>query len=69
MPRIIKVGLAGLGRAGRFMHIPELLQLRDKFVITAVCDRVPERVENLPEGVGDVRRYTDFAKLCADPDV
>lgn len=69
MPRIIKVGLAGLGRAGRFMHIPELLQLKDKFVIAAVCDRVPERVENLPEGVGDVRRYTDFAALCADPEV
>ena len=69
MPRTIKVGLAGLGRAGRFMHIPELLQLRDKFVIAAVCDCLPERVEELPEGVGDVRRYTDFASLCADPEV
>ena len=69
MPRIIKVGLAGLGRAGRFMHIPELLQLKDKFVITSVCDIVPERVEELPEGVGEVRRYTDFRELAADPEV
>ena len=69
MPRIIKVGLAGLGRAGRFMHIPELLQLKDKFVITSVCDIVPERVEELPEGVENVRRYTDFEKLAADPEV
>ena len=69
MPRIIKVGLAGLGRAGRFMHIPELLQHKDKFVITAVCDILPERVEELPEGVGEVRKYTDFARLAADPEV
>ena len=69
MPRIIKVGLAGLGRAGRFMHIPELLQLKDKFSITAVCDIVPERVEDLPEGVDDVRRYTDFRELAADPEI
>ena len=69
MPRIIKVGLAGLGRAGRFMHIPELLQLKDKFVITSVCDILPERVEELPEGVGEVRKYTDLARLAADPEV
>ena len=56
MPRIIKVGLAGMGRAGRFMHIPELLQLKDKFAIVAVCDIVPERVEELPEGVENVRK-------------
>lgn len=69
MPQIIKVGLAGLGRAGRFMHIPELLQLKDKFAITSVCDIVPERTEELPEGVGEVRRFTDFRKLAADPDI
>ncbi len=69
MSQVIKVGLAGLGRAGRFMHIPELLQLKDKFVISAVCDIVPERVEDLPEGVGNVRKYTDFRDLAADPEV
>ena len=69
MPQIIRVGIAGMGRAGRFMHIPELLQLKDKFVITAVCDIVPERVEDLPEGVENVRRHTDFAKLATDPEV
>ena len=69
MPRIIKVGIAGMGRAGRFMHIPELLQLKDKFAITAVCDIVPERIEELPEGVENVRRHTDFEKLAADPAV
>ena len=45
MPQVIKVGIAGMGRAGRFMHIPELLQLNDKFSIAAVCDIVPERIE------------------------
>ena len=69
MPQIIRVGLAGMGRAGRFMHIPELLQLKDKFAVVAVCDIVPERVEELPEGVENVRKYTDFRKLAADPEV
>ena len=69
MSQVIKVGIAGMGRAGRFMHIPELLQLKDKFAIAAVCDIVPERVEDLPEGVDDVRRYTDFRELAADPEI
>ena len=69
MSQVIKVGIAGMGRAGRFMHIPELLQLKDKFAIAAVCDIVPERVEDLPEGVGEVRRYTDFKRLAADPEI
>ena len=69
MPRVIKVGIVGLGRAGRFMHIPELLQLRDKFSIVAVCDRVPERTRELPEGVGEIRAYTDIRDLAADPEV
>ena len=69
MPRIIKVGIVGMGRAGRFMHVPELLQLRDKFSIVAVCDRVPERTRELPEGVGEVRAYTDIRALSADLEV
>ena len=69
MPRIIKVGIVGMGRAGRFMHIPELLQLRDKFTIVAVCDRVQERTRELPEGVGEVSAYTDIRDLAADPEV
>ena len=69
MSKVIRVGIAGMGRAGRFMHIPELLQLRDKFAIAAVCDQLPERTRDLPEGVGEVRAYTDFAELAADPEL
>ena len=68
MNRIIKVGILGLGRAGRFMHIPELSQNGHMFEIAAVCDRDPERLENLPEFARSARKYTDFESMLADPE-
>lgn len=69
MSRKIKVGIVGLGRAGRFMHIPELEQNRELFEIAAVCDRDPERLENLPEFAANAAKYADFESILADPAV
>ena len=69
MGKVIKVGIAGLGRAGRFMHIPELLQLKDKFAVSALCDREESRLNELPEGVGKVRTYSRFEDMLADRDL
>ena len=44
----IKVGICGLGRAGRQMHIPELASYPDLFEITAGCDTAPDRLLDLP---------------------
>ena len=63
MNRIIKVGIAGMGRAGRFMHVPELLKLDDRFSVVAVCDREPERLRDLPEGLENVRTCGDFSEF------
>lgn len=69
MNRIIKVGIAGMGRAGRFMHVPELLKLDDRFAVVAVCDREPERLRDLPEGLEHVRTYSEFSELARDPEL
>ena len=49
------------------MHVPELQQLRDKFSIGAICDREESRLLDLPAGLENVRRYTEFDALSADP--
>ena len=70
MGKVIKVGIAGLGRAGRFMHTPELLQLKDKFAISALCDREESRLRELPEGVAEgVKKYVRFEDMISDSDL
>ena len=65
----IKAAVIGLGRIGRMGHIPELLACPEEFEITAVADHVPERLENLPDGLGKVKKYPDLKSLLEDDDV
>jgi scyllo-inositol 2-dehydrogenase (NADP+) len=45
----IRVGIIGLGRAGRGMHCRELANRTDKFKIVAACDIEQERVDEMVE--------------------
>ncbi len=67
--RKIKVGIVGLGRAGRHMHAPELALYPGMFEIVAGCDWDPERRVNLPEEFSRARIYASFDELLADPEV
>ncbi len=69
MNRKIRVGIVGMGRAGRFMHVPELEQNSELFEITAVCDRDPERRKDLPAFAASARTYASLEEILADPDV
>ncbi|MBD3184395.1 hypothetical protein GF312_19085 [Candidatus Poribacteria bacterium] len=64
----IKIGLAGLGRAGRGMHIRELEARKDKFQVEAVCDVIEERRNQLAEQLG-CKAYANVKDLIVDPDV
>lgn len=64
----IKTAIAGIGRAGWGMHCPELDKRRDRFVIVAACDTLPDRCAMMRERYG-CRAYTDFDALLNDPDV
>ncbi|MEI7900503.1 MAG: Gfo/Idh/MocA family oxidoreductase [bacterium] len=65
----IRVGVAGLGRAGLEMHCPELAQYPELFKIIAVCDPVKERRDLIVERLPECRTYRRYEDLLADPDV
>ncbi|MBO7741924.1 MAG: Gfo/Idh/MocA family oxidoreductase [Victivallales bacterium] len=62
----IRVGILGLGRAGRYMHAPELSLFPDFFEIAAGCDHAADRRENLPEQFRNARIYSDYQEMLAD---
>ncbi len=67
--RKLRVGIVGLGRAGRLMHAPEMAQYPEQFEIVAACDHAPDRLENLPKEFDKAKKYTDIAQVLADPEV
>jgi len=64
----IRIGLAGLGRAGLGMHIPELAHFPGQFKVVAVCDPIKDRRDQAVRQLG-CRAYRCYADLLADPDV
>lgn len=70
MPREgpVRLGIAGLGRAGYGMHVPEVRPLPDKFRIVAGCDQIEKRGRDLQAEFG-AKPYTDYQDLISDPGV
>ncbi len=58
----VKVGILGLGRAGRNMHAAELAQYPELFEIVAGCDRDPRRRVHLPDALAGARMYDAIEK-------
>jgi len=68
MGKPIKIGLVGLGRAGKGMHMSELRSKQDKFKFYAVCDIIEERTKPFVDEFGS-RAYKKIEELIADPEV
>ncbi|MCF7854510.1 MAG: Gfo/Idh/MocA family oxidoreductase [Candidatus Pacebacteria bacterium] len=64
----IRIGIAGIGRAGWGMHCVELEGREDKFEIVAACDIDPARCERMKERYG-CRTYQSIEDMIADPNV
>ncbi|MHC4198636.1 MAG: Gfo/Idh/MocA family protein [Planctomycetota bacterium] len=64
----IRVGIAGLGRAGWGMQVKELEKKPDKFRIVAGCDPEEEFRDRLAGAFG-CRTYVTVDELLADPEV
>ena len=64
----IKVGIAGLGRSGWDIHRKLIEPLSDKYEITAVFDKSPERMKEAADKF-NCKTYKTFGKLIADKDV
>ncbi len=68
MNKPIKLGLVGAGRAGRYMHLPELAGKEDMFSITAVCDTEPVRAKEVAKAYG-AKVYYSIEELVQDEEV
>ena len=66
MKRKIKVGILGLGRAGRYMHAPELALSPELFEIVAGCDHAQDRRQNLPGVFDNASIYASLEKMLED---
>ena len=69
MSSIVRVGIVGCGEVAQIIHLPTLLNLRDQFRVTAICD-VSQVVL---DGVGDrydiKARFRDYRELVASAEV
>ena len=63
----IRWGVIGLGWFGE-VHADNLAEMPD-IELTALCTRRPERLAEIADRLGVEKRYTDYHKLLADPDV
>lgn len=65
MNRKLKVGLIGLGNIMRNSHMHGYAALKDKAEIVAVCDIIPEKIENFKASFGlqGVQGFTDYKEL------
>ncbi|MCL2578235.1 MAG: Gfo/Idh/MocA family oxidoreductase [Defluviitaleaceae bacterium] len=66
----IKLGVCGLGMAWERLHKPALERLRDKFEITAVCDRDIIRANNVAKELNiEGKAYGDWSSMIANADI
>ncbi|MFP7492396.1 Gfo/Idh/MocA family oxidoreductase [Terribacillus saccharophilus] len=63
--KILRVGIVGLGSIARNRHLPELEQ-NPNTEITAVCDVVPSRSEEIAKAY-HATAYTEYEELIEDP--
>lgn len=67
--RKIRVGILGLGRAGRFMHAVELACCPEHFEITAGADNAPERTVGLPPEFANAKLYNSLEAMLTDENI
>ena len=66
MKRKIRVGILGLGRAGRYMHAAELALSPDYFEIVAGCDCAASRRRDLPPQLAGAAIYASLDEMLAN---
>lgn len=64
----VRIGLAGLGRLGR-AHAKNLAFKVPGAELAAACSVVPAELEFAKNELGVEKLYSDFAEMCADPEL
>ena len=66
----IRIGLVGLGLIAQAVHLPNLQTLRDRFVVTHVCDLSPTLAAAIAADLPQPARVsTDWRAVVDDPDL
>ena len=65
---MLKVGIVGCGMIGR-EHAKRLQYKIRGCEVTAVCDVFEDSAKNTAALIGDVKVYTNYEELVADPEV
>jgi scyllo-inositol 2-dehydrogenase (NADP+) len=63
--KVLRVGILGQGRSGYDIHFRWLREAKDKFLVAAVADLMPERVKEAQAELG-ARAYGNYRELLAD---
>jgi predicted dehydrogenase len=65
----VKLGIIGTGIAAKDLHLPPLMNLKDKFEITCVCNHTEKKAKEFSALVGNVPYFLDYRDLLARKDV
>jgi len=63
----IRIGVVGCGLIAQVMHLPYLIELSDRFELTALCDQSPELVEVCARRYDVRSAFTAWEELLAQP--
>lgn len=69
MSKVLNVGIIGCGEAAQILHIPTLLELRDRFRIAALCDASRKVVEGVGQSIPGASLHTDAGELFKLPEI
>lgn len=65
----LRIGIAGLGRAALFNHLPALRKMPECYRLTAVCDLMKERRDIVEKDFPDVHTYRRVEDMLDDPEI
>jgi predicted dehydrogenase len=68
-PKVLRVGIIGLGEVAQSVHLPTLALLSHLYTVTAIHDISPSAVEHCARKFHIQTRYSSCEELCASPDV
>jgi len=65
----IRLGVIGCGLAAKNLHWPAVRKLQDKFCLTAVCNRTPEKAREFAQIAGVKKIEPDYRRLLEDSEI
>lgn len=65
----IRIAVVGAGSFARSTHLPNLLDLSDRYQLQAIVARTGDRASAVAKDFGAAKASTDYASVLSDPDI